>query len=65
MTVEEVASLTRQSRSILHEWAQAAEHGAAAKGPVHYNLGRRRYWRRSDVEKWLESRRVEVPGRHG
>jgi len=48
MTAEELEEMTGTPASTFHYWASIGE------GPISTKLGRRRVWRRDQVEKWLE-----------
>ena len=48
MTAEELEEMTGTPASTFRYWASIGE------GPISTKLGRRRVWRRDQVEKWLE-----------
>ncbi|MFH7324791.1 helix-turn-helix transcriptional regulator [Aeromicrobium sp. JJY06] len=52
LTTEEVAEIARTSPSTVHFWH------TRGTGPRSAKIGRRRLYRRADVEAWLEAARA-------
>ena len=55
LTSDETAELLRVPVRTLYVWR------GAGSGPPAYRVGKRTLYRRSDVERWLEQRRVMAP----
>lgn len=53
--VEEVAALTRVPAGTLRYWAHLGD-----RGPKSAKMGRRRVWRRADVDAWIDAQFAEA-----
>lgn len=60
LRASEAAKILGISPAKLHSIAAAKEAGQVVQGPPHYRVSeRKRAWSRSDLQAWLESRRVK------